>query len=144
MAPSHDLNQWWNIVNCTHRKTRQWKFYWNSYIFIHENAFENIVCEMASTLFPTQCVNPFCAEFFIVNIIFVFFLSFLSTEMTGTWNHSFWKGKIYLSNTVNTLTADDLAIQGARAWSTMVLTYFALNWPVLPSNGWQPVEGSKF
>ena len=32
-------------------------FYRNSYIFIHENALENVVCEAASLLSRPQCVN---------------------------------------------------------------------------------------
>ena len=30
----------------------------NSYICIQENAFETVVCEMATILSPPQCVNP--------------------------------------------------------------------------------------
>ena len=47
-APSHYLNQCWNIVNWTLRNKFQWNCNRNSNIFIQENAFENIVCEMAS------------------------------------------------------------------------------------------------
>ena len=32
----------------------------NSYIFIQENAFENVVCKMAVILFRPQCVNRLC------------------------------------------------------------------------------------
>ena len=35
----------------------QWDFNQNANIFIHENAFENIVCEMAAILFRPQCVK---------------------------------------------------------------------------------------
>ena len=56
-APSHYLNQCWNIVNWTLRNKRQWNFNRNSYVFIQENAFENVVCEMASTLPRPQCVK---------------------------------------------------------------------------------------
>ena len=35
----------------------QWNINRNSYIFIHENALENVVCEMASILSRPQCVN---------------------------------------------------------------------------------------
>ena len=41
---------------------------WNSYIFIQENAFENVLCKMAAILSPPQCVewdlNKLC--YFIV------------------------------------------------------------------------------
>ena len=47
-----------NIVNSNLRNNLQWNLKWNSYIFIQENAFEN-VCEMAAILSWPQCVkNP--------------------------------------------------------------------------------------
>ena len=54
-VPSHYLNQWWNIVNWNLRNKLHWNL--NSYIFIQENAFQNIVCEMAAILSLPQCVN---------------------------------------------------------------------------------------
>ena len=45
-APSHYLNQCWNIVNCTLRKKNQWNLNKNYFTFIQENALENIVCEI--------------------------------------------------------------------------------------------------
>ena len=56
-APSHYLNQCWNIVNWTLRNKLQWNFNRNSNMFIQENAHENVVCEMASILCRPQCVN---------------------------------------------------------------------------------------
>ena len=47
-APSHYLNQCWNIVNWILGNKFQWNFHWNRYIFFQENVFENIVCKMAS------------------------------------------------------------------------------------------------
>ena len=35
----------------------QWNFNQNSNSFIHENAFEMVVCEMAAILPGPQCVN---------------------------------------------------------------------------------------
>ena len=35
----------------------QWNFYRNCNIFIQENAFESVVCEMAAMLSRPQCVN---------------------------------------------------------------------------------------
>ena len=52
-APSHYLNQSWNIVNLTLTN----KLQWNSNIFIQENAFERIVCEMTAILPRPQSVN---------------------------------------------------------------------------------------
>ena len=48
-APSHYLNQCWNIVYWTLRNKLQWNFNRNSNIFIVENTFENVVCEMLFT-----------------------------------------------------------------------------------------------
>ena len=49
-AASHYLNQCWVIVNWTLRNKIQWSFNQSIKIFIHENASENIVCEMAAIL----------------------------------------------------------------------------------------------
>ena len=51
MAPSYYLNQCWNIVNWSLRNELQWNLNQNSNIFIEENPFENVVCEMASICF---------------------------------------------------------------------------------------------
>ena len=56
-APSHYLNQCSNIVNWTFRNKIQWNFNRNSYIFIQENAFENVVCETAIISSRPQWVN---------------------------------------------------------------------------------------
>ena len=55
-APSHYLNQCWNIVNWTLRNKLQWNLNRNSNIFIHENALESVVCEMTAILSRPQCV----------------------------------------------------------------------------------------
>ena len=56
-APSHYLNQCWNIVNRTIRNKKQWNFYLNSNIFVHENAYENVVWKMVAILSRPECVN---------------------------------------------------------------------------------------
>ena len=56
-AVSRYLNQYWIIVNWSFRNKFQWHFNRNSYIFLHENAFENVVWKMAAILSPPQCVN---------------------------------------------------------------------------------------
>ena len=56
-APSHYLNQCWNIVNCTLRNKLQWNLNLNSNIFIQEIAFESVVWEMAAILSRPQCVK---------------------------------------------------------------------------------------
>ena len=54
--PSHYLNQCWDIVNWTLRNELQWNFNQNSYIFIQENAFENVVWKTVAILSRPQCV----------------------------------------------------------------------------------------
>ena len=51
------LNQCWNILNWTLRNKLQWNFKQNLYIFIQENAFDCVVCEMAAILSRPQCVK---------------------------------------------------------------------------------------
>ena len=50
LAPSHNPNQCWVIVSWTFRNKLQWNFDQNTKLFIHQNASENIVCEMAVIL----------------------------------------------------------------------------------------------
>ena len=56
-APSHYLNQCWDVVNWTLRNKLQWNFHRNSYLFIQENAFENVVWKMTAIFSRPQCVN---------------------------------------------------------------------------------------
>ena len=53
--PSHYLNHWWIIVNWTPRNKFQWNLNWNSFIFSHENVFENVVWKISAIL--PQCVK---------------------------------------------------------------------------------------
>ena len=57
LVPSHYLNQCWLIVKWMLR-TLQWNSNRNTKFFIHENAFENVICEMAATLSRGRWVNP--------------------------------------------------------------------------------------
>ena len=47
-APSHYLNQCWDIVNWTPKNKLQWNFNRNSYIFIKKIPFQNLVWKMAA------------------------------------------------------------------------------------------------
>ena len=53
LKPSHYLNQCSNIVNWIPTS----KLQWNSCIFIQENTFKNVVCQIVATLSRPQCVN---------------------------------------------------------------------------------------
>ena len=46
------------IVNMTHRNKLKWNVHRNSYIFIQENAFGNVVCEMSVIISRLHCVKP--------------------------------------------------------------------------------------
>ena len=50
-------NQWWNSVDSSLRHKLQWNPKRNSFIFIQVNAYENVVCEMASIFSRPQCVD---------------------------------------------------------------------------------------
>ena len=56
-APSHYLNQCWVIVDWTRRNKFQWNFSQNIILFIHKNASETNVCEMAAILSRGRWVN---------------------------------------------------------------------------------------
>ena len=51
------MNQCWDVVNRTLVNKFQWNLKRNSYIFSQENAFENVVCEMAVILSGSYCVK---------------------------------------------------------------------------------------
>ena len=55
--PSHYLNQCWNIINWIPRNKLQLNLNRNLYIFIQENAFENVIWKMAAILVQPQCVK---------------------------------------------------------------------------------------
>ena len=50
-------NQYWNIVNSNLRNKLPWNLERNSFIFIQENAFENVVWKMAAILSWPQWVK---------------------------------------------------------------------------------------
>ena len=56
------LNQCWNIVDLVLRNKIQWNDNCNLFIFIQENAFEYVVCEMAAILSQPQYVNLYVTE----------------------------------------------------------------------------------
>ena len=56
-ARSYYPNQCWNIFNSNLMNNFQWNLKWNLYIFIQENAFENVVCKMAAVLSRPKWVN---------------------------------------------------------------------------------------
>ena len=53
----HFIDQGWNILKSHFRSNFQQNLKQNSYIFIHENALENLIWEMETILSRPQCVN---------------------------------------------------------------------------------------
>ena len=56
-ATSHYLNQYWLFVYWTLGNKFQWILNRNTKVFIHENAFKNVVCKMAAILSRGRWVN---------------------------------------------------------------------------------------
>ena len=71
-APSHHLNQCWNIVNLTLNNKLQWNFKQNSHIFIQENAFVNVVLETVAILSRPECVTDSLEQFCILWQVMLF------------------------------------------------------------------------
>ena len=88
-APSHYLNQCWNIVNWALRNKLQWNSNLNSNIFIHKNAIESVVCEMATILSWPQC---FLTECTIVLVMCMSSCDYDDTIMISWW----WRLTKYL------------------------------------------------
>ena len=53
-------NQWWNIVNWTPRNKLQWNIDLNSYNFIQENAFQNVVYKWQPYCLGLNVLNRVC------------------------------------------------------------------------------------
>ena len=69
-APSHYLNQCWNIVNWTLGNKFQWNLNRTLYIFIQENAFENVVRNLAAILSRPKCVKTVKTPFMSAYVCF--------------------------------------------------------------------------
>ena len=69
-VPSHYLSQkLWIIVIWTLGNKLQWNSNRNQFIFIQENAFENVVWKMVVILSRSQCVNgPSCTGFWLYHV----------------------------------------------------------------------------
>ena len=74
----------WVIVNWTLRNKLQWNFNQNTKLFIHGNAYENIVCEMAAILSRGRWVK----EPLILPI------PFMSRSLHWHWQNPRWRHDI--------------------------------------------------
>ena len=54
-ANTMHLSQCWIIFNLTLRNKIQWNIDYNSYIFIQQNVFKYVICEMSAILSP--CID---------------------------------------------------------------------------------------
>ena len=73
------------------RNKLQWHLNRNSYIFIQENAFENVVWEMAAILSRPQCVNNLALLGGWISVITVG-TNFVNMYRLGSWNLTInWK-----------------------------------------------------
>ena len=81
LAPSHYLNQCWDVANWTLRNKLWWNLSRNSNIFIQENAsFENIVWKMAAI-----CLGLNVLRFILVNLTGA--MSTMLHVWVNVWNH---------------------------------------------------------
>ena len=71
LAPSHYLNQSWNIINSDSWNKLQCNIKQNSCILIQGNAFQNIFWKMAAILSRHQCVNERCSICSQISLKFV-------------------------------------------------------------------------
>ena len=123
-APRHYLNQCWNIVNWTLRNKLQWNINWNSYIFIQENAFENVVCKMACILSRPQWVNSLAPGRFQFNFRWEIFKL---TLVNGGWGISY---EIALRWMPLNLTDDKSTLVQVMAWCRQATShYLSQCWP---------------
>ena len=105
------------LHNSNLRNTFQWNLKQNSYIFIQENAIENIVCELAVILSRPQCVKTnhtfkICTDtvgldrtdlVYIISheispqFFSIFFIVVVSGAMKFTWSHiyTYFNGNDY-------------------------------------------------
>ena len=66
-AQSHYLNQCWDIVHWAPVNKLQWNFNQNSYLFIQENAFKIVVCEMMSISSRPRYGTPLVSKHIFIN-----------------------------------------------------------------------------
>ena len=59
-AQNHYLNQFWNTVNWTLSIKLQWNFNRNLYIFIQDNAFENVIWYMTAIFVLASMCKYYC------------------------------------------------------------------------------------
>ena len=107
-APSHHPNQCCNKIKSKLRNKFQWNLKQNPYIFIQENAFNNVVCEMATILSRPQCVK--CMDGSSRSKVMIFLAIYV-------WNDGYSKDKDQsVSLSWEFLCLDGLYIEAGPKW----------------------------
>ena len=131
--PSHYLNQCWNIVNWAPRKKLQLNFNGNSYIFIQQNPFQNVIWKS----------RPFCLGLNVLNNAdnvghdnaIIVFSPLVVLTLYAAWHITpvvipYWSGSDPLYAAINNVLRSDGAHWQTRAevldwdegWVTMLFT----------------------
>ena len=103
----------------------------NSYIFIQENAFKTVVCEMAAILFQPQCVNCVHGRYLLFFGTVWLVLVHGQLRCNASWNKK--------RNTLAIVTGNDFAIfhspycDGHDVWSQCELRESE----IVPRDRWQ-------
>ena len=81
-APSHYLNQCWDLVNRSLRNKLQWNLNRNSYILIQENSYENVVWTytMAVIISRPQSINQ---QHFVSGVNWLVILCMRNSSVCG-------------------------------------------------------------
>ena len=72
------MKQCWNVVNWTPRNKLHWNLNSNSYIFIQENPFQNVIWKMAAMLSRSQYVKRAILSSFGQTLRTIYFIYFIT------------------------------------------------------------------
>ena len=136
-TPNHYLNQSWHIVNWTLGNKLQWNFNRNSNVFIEENAFEDVVGEMAAIFSASVCLDACVRHWFQDDVIkwkhfprswpFVWGIhrSPMNSPHKGQWRGALMFSLIcvWINNWVNNREAGDL--RRYRAHCDVIVLWFS-------------------
>ena len=123
----------------------QWNLNWNSYIFIHENAFENVFCEMAAILSPPHCVrmggrtNQQLRQTFGNASVLAEDTQDYDKAMTGKWFSHHWP----FVRGIHWWPVDS-PHKGSVMWKSfddaMTWKGFSYYWPFVRGIHWKPID----
>ena len=134
-APSQNLKQSWITVNWSLRNKPQWNLNRNSYIFIQENAFENVSGKIAAILSRPHMNNVYDNCICIYNL----FVSILVSRSNFSWSIWLFAWNIILKifeMTINsnvTFKSFRKLTSGFWSISNVLLSFSTFLWKI-PSN----------